>query len=94
LIEETGRLRNLVGERDIEIKHLKEEIRALKTNEFRQHKAIKDMDKDIEGLPQQMSTIAQENAILKVLGIFRLCDHFSRKKFTGSINSQLRTEKQ
>lgn len=66
ILEETTRLRNQLGERDLEIKQLKEEIRALKAVERRQARAIKDMDNEVKNLPVQLNSLLNEVSTLKV----------------------------
>ncbi len=84
-----NKLRNLLGERDLEIKQLKNEIKGLQNVQRRQARAIKEMDDMNEFIPKHFASLGDENAYLKVRMII-MYSYASKDKISKMSQQQSR----
>ena len=81
--EEIARLQNLIGEKDVEIKNLKDEIRSLNSVQRRQARALKDMDTEREHLPKTINSYHEELMQVKEKArLLQIQAHKDRKTIT------------
>ena len=63
--DEVNKLRNILSEKEQEIKTLKDEVKALNNVQRRQARAIKELDVQQDTLPKQYQALSDENGYLK-----------------------------
>ncbi|PRP77915.1 putative histone deacetylase 1-A [Planoprotostelium fungivorum] len=63
--DDVTKMKNQLGEKDLEIKKLKDEVRALKNVQRIQGRALKTMDVEQQHLPKALHDMAEENSSLK-----------------------------